>query len=156
MFSWGRRRLVLENMINTSHICEIKCLYVWRQVEFRSLSHKPGITNPTKAALLLVLNTSYSALSNCDCLILFPAIPSRAQIYWDVATYTDIYIKLDVWFQRTRAPRDRNPGTGETKRGSFPVVYMIKQSRGVLEMMRCNKWIRMHQSRASGAIHLLR
>ena len=44
----------------------------------------------------------------------------------------------------------------QNKKGSVLLVYMRKWSMGVLRMMRCNERIRMQQSRASGAVNLLK
>ena len=58
--------------------------------------------------------------------------------------------------------RYRNPGTGglvamwPSKKGSVLNVYVIKRSREVLGMMRCNNIFRMQQSKASSAIIVLR
>ena len=39
-----------------------------------------------------------------------------------------------------------------TKRGSILLVFMTKRSRGVFGAMRCNRTIRVQQSRASGTV----
>ena len=48
----------------------------------------------------------------------------------------------------------RNTNAGGTKRGSVLILYIIKRSREVLEMKRCNERMRMQQSRACGAVNV--
>ena len=70
--------------------------------------------------------------------------------------YLSIYIyNLGTRGQSTGVNPVRNHGARWTKAGSVLVLYMTKQSRGVLGEMRYNARIRMQRSRASGAGKLL-